>query len=56
MEVDTVGAAVDLRGAELDERSQARLDVGGLQIGIDALQGLDTFGRDLEILDAAGHG
>jgi hypothetical protein len=56
MHVDTVGATVDLRGAEFDEVHEVDGEFGGVKVGFEATEGLKGAGGDLQGGNALGHG
>src|SRR5262249_36008385 len=53
--VQTIGAAIDLRGARLDERKQPRIDAAVGEVGLDFLHRLDSFGRLPGPVQSLGH-
>src|SRR5580765_546950 len=56
MQVDAVGAAVDLRDADLDEQAQLRIEPAALQIGTHVGERLHGLGRSLAMVEAGLHG
>ena len=55
MHVDAVGAAVDLRDAQIDEIDQLFRQTAFLEDDIDATEGLVAFRGDLGVVDAIAH-
>jgi hypothetical protein len=56
MHIDTEGAAVDLRGAQLQQVKQLMFEATGGQIFFQVIHGFQRFGSEFQILNSGLHG